>query len=55
MSVGHDRSRPVDRRVRVQGQPVDSYPALSPEAERGSVRRVTVVGEEVLSRPCREV
>ena len=23
--------------------------------ERGSVRRVTVVGEEVLSRPCREV
>ncbi|MEU1816879.1 peptide deformylase [Streptomyces roseifaciens] len=55
MSVGHDRSRPVDRRVRVQGRPVDSYPALSPEAERGSVRRITVVGEEVLSRPCREV
>ncbi|WP_058044169.1 peptide deformylase [Streptomyces roseifaciens] len=55
MSVGHDQSRPVDRRVRVQGQPVDSYPALSPEAERGSVRRITVVGEEVLSRPCREV
>ncbi|MEH6373002.1 peptide deformylase [Streptomyces sp. KLMMK] len=55
MSVGHDRSRPADRRVRVQGQPVDSYPALSPEAERGSVRRITVVGEEVLSRPCREV
>ncbi|MFI0816964.1 peptide deformylase [Streptomyces sp. NPDC021098] len=33
----------------------DSYPALPPEAERGSVRRVTVVGEDVLSRPCREV
>jgi peptide deformylase len=59
MSVRHDRSRPVDRRARVrvqvQGRPVDAYPALPPEAERGSVRRVTVVGEEVLSRPCREV
>jgi peptide deformylase len=42
-------------RVRVQGRPVDSYPALPPEAERGSVRRVTVVGEEVLGRACREV
>jgi peptide deformylase len=39
----------------VQGHPVDAYPALPPEAQRGSVRRVTVVGEEVLSRPCREV
>ncbi|MEU3372649.1 peptide deformylase [Streptomyces sp. NPDC006660] len=55
MSVRHERSRPVDRRVRVQGRPVDACPALPPEAERGSVRRVTVVGEEVLSRPCREV
>ncbi|MET9290595.1 peptide deformylase [Streptomyces sp. NPDC003077] len=55
MSVSHDRSRPEDRRIRVQGRPVDSYPALSPEAERGAVRRITVVGEEVLSRPCREV
>ncbi|MFI8081606.1 peptide deformylase [Kitasatospora sp. NPDC086009] len=55
MSVRHERSGPVDRRVRVQGRPVDSYPALSPEAERGSVRRVTEAGEEVLHRPCREV
>ncbi|MEU7484228.1 peptide deformylase [Streptomyces sp. NPDC042319] len=57
MSVHHEWSRPpaADRRVRVQGQPVDTFPALSPEAERGSVRRITVVGEEVLSRPCREV
>jgi len=55
MSVGHERSRPVDRRVRVQGRPVGTFPALPPEAERGSVRRVTVVGEEVLRRPCREV
>ncbi|MFF3832475.1 peptide deformylase [Streptomyces sp. NPDC002458] len=55
MSVRHDRSRPVDRRVHVQGRPVDSYPDLPPEARRGSVRRVTVVGEEVLRRPCRDV
>ncbi|MFI1496543.1 peptide deformylase [Streptomyces platensis] len=55
MSVRHERSRPVDRRVRVQGRPVDSYPALPAEAGRGSERRVTVVGEEVLSRRCREV
>ncbi|MER6188127.1 peptide deformylase [Streptomyces sp. NPDC001652] len=55
MSVRHERSRSVDRRVRVPGRPVDTYPTLPLEAERGSVRRVTVVGEEVLSRPCREV
>ncbi|MFI9029743.1 peptide deformylase [Streptomyces sp. NPDC053560] len=55
MSVRHDRSRPADRRVHVQGQPVNSYPALPPEAERGSMRRITVVGEEVLSRACRAV
>ncbi|MFI9237423.1 peptide deformylase [Streptomyces sp. NPDC053079] len=55
MPVRHEPSRPMDRRVRVQGQPVDSYPALPPEVARGSVRRVTVVGEEVLSRPCQEV
>ncbi|MFV8130265.1 peptide deformylase [Streptomyces syringium] len=54
MPVRHDPSRPVDRRVRVQGRPVDSYPELPPEAERGSVRRITVVGEEVLGRPCQE-
>jgi len=29
--------------------------SLPPEARRGSVRRITVVGEEVLARPCREV
>ncbi|TGB16009.1 peptide deformylase [Streptomyces sp. MZ04] len=55
MPVGHERSRPIDRRVRVQGHPVDSHPALPPEVRRGSVRRVTVVGEDVLSRPCRDV
>ncbi|MDT0447826.1 peptide deformylase [Streptomyces hesseae] len=55
MSVHYAPSHTADRRVRVQGRPVDAYPVLPPEAERGSVRRVTVVGEEVLSRPCREV
>lgn len=54
-SDGPGRSRQEDRRVRVQGRPVDTFPALSPEAARGAVRRITVVGEEILSRPCREV
>jgi peptide deformylase len=52
----HRNSRgTVDRRVRVQGEPVDSYPALPPEAQRGSVLRITEVGEEILQRRCREV
>ena len=42
-------------RVFVQGRPVDSYPRPAPEARRGSVRRVTEVGEEVLHRPSRDV
>jgi peptide deformylase len=45
----------VDRRVRVQGEPVDSYPVLPPEAQRGSMLRITEVGEEILRRRCREV
>ncbi|MEV0219740.1 peptide deformylase [Streptomyces sp. NPDC050704] len=55
VSVRPGRPAPVDRRVRVQGEPVDGYPSLAPEARRGSVRRITEVGEEVLHRPCREV
>ncbi|WP_037856257.1 peptide deformylase [Streptomyces sp. NRRL S-340] len=55
MTDRHERPGPEDRRVRVQGRPVDAFPARPAEAERGSVRRITVVGEEVLSRPCREV
>ncbi|KOG51354.1 peptide deformylase [Streptomyces griseoflavus] len=55
MSVRHEIIRTADRRVRVQGRPVDAYPALPPEAERGAVRRITEVGEDVLSRPCQEV
>ncbi|MEU6126553.1 peptide deformylase [Streptomyces sp. NPDC047123] len=44
-----------DRRVRVQGEPVDSFPRYAPEVERGSVRRITVVGEDILGQRCREV
>ncbi|MEG9549257.1 peptide deformylase [Streptomyces baarnensis] len=54
MGVRHDDSS-QDRRVRVQGRPVDSFPRLVPEAERGTVRRITVVGEDILRRRCREV
>jgi peptide deformylase len=42
-------------RVFVQGNPVDHYPRHAPEALRGSVRRITETGEEVLHRPCRDV
>ncbi|MEU8892687.1 peptide deformylase [Streptomyces sp. NPDC048442] len=41
--------------VRVQGELVDSFPRFAPEVERGTVRRITVVGEEILRRRCREV
>ncbi|MFC8097340.1 peptide deformylase [Streptomyces sp. NPDC057363] len=42
--------------VFVQGRPTAaSYPPFAPEARRGSVRRVTEVGEEVLHKPCRDV
>lgn len=54
MAVGFGDTVP-DHRVRVQGKPVESYPRLAPEAERGAVRRITVVGEEILRRRCREV
>jgi peptide deformylase len=43
----------TDRRVRVQGVPVDGgYPERAPEAALGQVLRVTVVGEDILHRPC---
>ncbi|MGZ3100771.1 peptide deformylase [Streptomyces sp. H72] len=41
--------------VFVQGRPAASCPPLAPEALRGSVRRITEFGEEVLHRPCRDV
>ncbi|MEV0847779.1 peptide deformylase [Streptomyces sp. NPDC049954] len=39
----------------MQGEPVASWPLVTPETERGRVRRVTVVGEEILRRRCRPV
>ncbi|QER90603.1 peptide deformylase [Streptomyces tendae] len=39
----------------MQGKPVEAYPRLAPEVERGALRRITVVGEEILRRRCREV
>ncbi|QMU67586.1 peptide deformylase [Streptacidiphilus sp. P02-A3a] len=47
------RDRAIDRRVHVQGRPVDSYPERAPEAARGRVLRITVTGEEILRRDCR--
>ncbi|WP_037572190.1 peptide deformylase [Phaeacidiphilus oryzae] len=41
--------------VRVLGRLVDSHPVVPPEARRGTVRRITEVGEEVLERACRPV
>ncbi|MFJ6381360.1 peptide deformylase [Kitasatospora sp. NPDC092039] len=45
----------ADRRTRVLGRPVDTYPQIAPEADRGRVRRITEVGDSVLHRPCRPV
>lgn len=54
--AGADRGRrTAGRYVLVQGEPVENYPELAPEAARGSVRRITVVGEEILHRRCRPV
>lgn len=45
----------ADRRPRLLGQPVDHIPERLPEARRGRRRRITVVGENVLTARCREV
>ncbi|GAA1118133.1 peptide deformylase [Nocardiopsis composta] len=50
MSEQSSTGDPADQRVRVQGEPVDDYPEMAPEAARGRVRRITVVGEDVLHR-----
>ncbi|WP_306368010.1 peptide deformylase [Nocardiopsis sp. CC223A] len=39
----------------VQGRDVADFPELAPEAARGSVRRITVTGEDVLHRRNRDV
>ena len=41
--------------VLVMGVQVDGFPRYAPEGLRGSPRRVTVVGEDVLHRPCAPV
>ncbi|MET8831788.1 peptide deformylase [Streptomyces sp. NPDC004610] len=41
--------------VFVQGRPLASYPPLAPEARRGTVRRITEFGAEVLHKPCRDI
>lgn len=45
----------MDRRPRLNGLPVDSLPEILPEVKRGKRRRITVIGEDVLHRPTREV
>lgn len=39
----------------VQGEPDPDFPAITPQATRGRVLRITEIGEEVLHRRCREV
>ncbi|WP_380286331.1 peptide deformylase [Kitasatospora purpeofusca] len=39
----------------MQGEVVSGYPEVPPETLRGEVRRITVVGEDVLHRRCRDV
>lgn len=41
--------------VLVQGQPVDDYPPLAPEAARGRLREITEIGNPVLHHACRPV
>jgi peptide deformylase len=41
--------------VYVLGEPAPGYPRRAPEAERGTVLRVTVAGEPILHRPLRPV
>ncbi|MGW1994919.1 peptide deformylase [Embleya sp. NPDC001921] len=53
--VGDSADVSRDRRTRVQGEPVDHYPPVPPEAVRGTLRRITTAGEEILRRRCREV
>lgn len=51
MSTPTEQPKPVY----VQGERVESYPRPAPEAQRGSVLRVTVAGEPILHRPLKPV
>jgi peptide deformylase len=57
LETGHEPGAPARRPgpTLLQGVPVQGYPPLAPEAARGRLLRVTVVGEEVLRRPCAPV
>lgn len=46
---------PMASTTYVQGRAVADHPAVTAEAQRGRVLRVTEVGEEILHRPCRAV
>jgi peptide deformylase len=39
----------------VQGRPADDLPIPAPHSRRGKARRITVIGEEILHRPCQAV
>jgi peptide deformylase len=52
MAWNFGRRRPV---TYLLGEPVDPYPAQTPEAKRGHVRRITEIGEPVLHTPARDV
>ncbi len=53
--MSESRSSAAGGEVRVLGRPVAEFPAYAPEATRGRALRITVVGEEVLHRPCQPV
>jgi len=52
MAWSFGRRRPV---TYLLGEPVDPYPAETPEARRGRVLRITEMGEPVLHTPARTV
>ena len=51
MSTPTEQPKPVY----VQGELVENYPRHAPQAERGTILRVTVAGEPILHRPLKPV
>ncbi len=45
----------MTERTLVNGQEVTDYPEIPPETERGTVLRITEVGEDVLHTPCETI
>lgn len=52
MAWSFGRRRPV---TYLLGEPVDPYPAQTPEARRGRVLRITEIGEQILHTPAADV